>query len=105
MLGDKIIERLYRMLEQFILARYEQDKLHRLEATASPELAKTALRGGRSTSEERDEYESSGDQYNYWLRQFHPDHLQRDLKDVATLQGKVDRIEQALFRPVLPRRN
>lgn len=37
MLGDKIIERLYRMLEQLILARYEQDKLHRLEAI-DPEI-------------------------------------------------------------------
>jgi hypothetical protein len=37
MLGDKIIERLYRMLGQLILARYEQDKLHHLEAV-DPEI-------------------------------------------------------------------
>lgn len=37
MLGDKIIERLYRMLEQLILARYEQNKLPRLEAI-DPEI-------------------------------------------------------------------
>lgn len=36
-LGDKIIERLYKMLEQFILARYEKDKLLRLE-TINPEI-------------------------------------------------------------------
>jgi hypothetical protein len=37
MLGDKIIERLYKLLEQLILARYEQDKLARLEAI-DPEI-------------------------------------------------------------------
>lgn len=37
MLGDRIIERLYRMLEQFVLARYEQNKLSRLEAI-DPEI-------------------------------------------------------------------
>ncbi|MGH9799278.1 MAG: diversity-generating retroelement protein Avd [Blastocatellia bacterium] len=37
MLGDKIIERLYRMLEQLVLARYEQNKLPRLEGI-DPEI-------------------------------------------------------------------
>ena len=37
MLGDRIIERLYKMLDQLVLARYEQDKLKRLEAI-DPEI-------------------------------------------------------------------
>lgn len=37
MLGDRIIERLYRMLEELVLARYETDKLKRLEAI-DPEI-------------------------------------------------------------------
>lgn len=37
MLGDKIIERLYRVLEQLVLARYEQNKLPRL-GTIDPEI-------------------------------------------------------------------
>ncbi len=36
-LGDRIIKRLYKLLDEMVLARYEQDKLKRLEAI-DPEI-------------------------------------------------------------------